>query len=271
MVARVLLALFAGCLVLAESSKNIRARASEISDRSDCLKTIISNNGDTTKFSFQVNHPAVKITQCQRQSGETESWTIEPLSSEDTVQGLNINGDSTLKCEGQDSTNSSSDWEKKFDLLVESVTNMQKKLEELILSSKVVEGYQKIGNLTGKYKMHRVGLTWTQAKSKCEQEGAHLLVINNAEETKVVPALFSRISNIQCAEWSDWAWIGVHDNISEGEFWTVLGERLEKLGYSYWVVGRPVLNSNENCVSVNTKGAMYDSECGKTAPYICEI
>ncbi|KAI8506561.1 hypothetical protein Bbelb_159880 [Branchiostoma belcheri] len=66
-------------------------------------------------------------------------------------------------------------------------------------------------------------------------------------------------------------WIGLHDTRGEGEFEWVDGSALGH--YSLWFPGRPVLNSEQNCVVFVYlgKGKWWDVSCGAKRAFFCQI
>ena len=78
----------------------------------------------------------------------------------------------------------------------------------------------------GYYKFHTVGKTWFEARKICEQEGTHLAVLNSETEAKALrkfwiphPKLYDDWRNI-------WAYVGIHDHYSEGNYVTIFGKFL---------------------------------------------
>jgi hypothetical protein len=58
--------------------------------------------------------------------------------------------------------------------------------------------------------------TWVPARDICEQEGAHLAVVNSEAEAKFISSLWN--SNVE------WAFIGTHDLYEEGVYVTIYSE-----------------------------------------------
>lgn len=72
----------------------------------------------------------------------------------------------------------------------------------------------------GYYKIHTEPKTWHEARQICEQEGAHLAVINSEEESKVLQSLFAPVAAKLKATW---AFVGFHDLYNEGQYLTIFG------------------------------------------------
>lgn len=72
----------------------------------------------------------------------------------------------------------------------------------------------------GYYKIHTEPKTWHEALQICEQEGAHLAVINSEEESKVLQSLFAPVAAKLKVTW---AFVGFHDLYNEGQYLTIFG------------------------------------------------
>lgn len=98
----------------------------------------------------------------------------------------------------------------------------------------------------------------------------HLAVIRSKEEQLMYSTEMTKKNVSQ-------AWIGVHDAFREGQYLTVLGERLEDVGYANWtnVYGRQEPDNaagNQHCINIVSRGGgMDDNFCFTTLPYICQI
>jgi cytolysin (calcineurin-like family phosphatase) len=97
-------------------------------------------------------------------------------------------------------------------------------------SGPTAPGYELTPGL-GYYKFHTVAKTWDGARRTCDQEGAHLAVINSEAELNVLTDLFSSVPKLRGVAYNQYAYIGFHDRFSEGEYLTVLGtaNRLSQL------------------------------------------
>jgi hypothetical protein len=84
-------------------------------------------------------------------------------------------------------------------------------------------GYNLVPGL-GYYKFHTAGKTWDGARRTCDQEGAHLAVINSEAELNVLKNLFHSVPKIRGVKYNQYAYIGFHDRFSEGEYLTIFGK-----------------------------------------------
>jgi hypothetical protein len=79
----------------------------------------------------------------------------------------------------------------------------------------VPEGYRKFSE-SDYFKFHAEGNTWVPARDICDQEGAHLAVVNSEAEAKFISSIWDSKS--------DWAFIGTHDLYVEGTYVTIYSE-----------------------------------------------
>ncbi|KDR12893.1 Hemolymph lipopolysaccharide-binding protein [Zootermopsis nevadensis] len=80
-------------------------------------------------------------------------------------------------------------------------------------------GYELVPGL-GYYKLHIVGKSWQEARKTCEEEGAHLLVIDSEYEAKNMARLWKEYPAF-LARNTYYAFIGFHDLGNEGEVVTI--------------------------------------------------
>lgn len=78
----------------------------------------------------------------------------------------------------------------------------------------------------GYYKLHTTPRTWNEALRTCAVEGAHLAIVNSESEARFLQLLFSRHPKITGGNHNDYAYLGVHDMFSEGQFTTIFGKRM---------------------------------------------
>ena len=75
----------------------------------------------------------------------------------------------------------------------------------------------------GYYKLHEEPKTWKEARDICEEEGAHLAIINSEAESSVLKKMFAPVAEkLKVA----WAFIGFHDLYQEGHYLTIFGKFL---------------------------------------------
>ncbi|GLH00952.1 Hemolymph lipopolysaccharide-binding protein [Gryllus bimaculatus] len=79
----------------------------------------------------------------------------------------------------------------------------------------VPPGYTELSGL-GFYRLYEENITWPEAKSACEAEGAHLLVLNSQAEATAIQKLIQRHPSV-----TPWIHIGFHDKIKEGHYVTI--------------------------------------------------
>ncbi|KAJ4446845.1 hypothetical protein ANN_13543 [Periplaneta americana] len=134
------------------------------------------------------------------------------------------------------------------------------------------QGYELAPGL-GYYKFHTTPKVWDDAKKICEQEGGHLAIINSEAESKVLQNLFSKVAKIEGAGHNDFAFIGIHDNLVEGEFVTVFGTPVASTGFTRWTNAAQPDNAggHENCGSVHRDGSLNDITCSWKLTFFCEM
>jgi hypothetical protein len=80
----------------------------------------------------------------------------------------------------------------------------------------LASGYQLYTDL-GYYKLYKTSLKWGQAWKQCEEDGAHLLIINSETEAQTARDIVSAYP-------SSYAYvIGFHDYYLEGQYVTIRG------------------------------------------------
>jgi serine/threonine protein kinase len=79
------------------------------------------------------------------------------------------------------------------------------------------------------YKVYPAQLTWKEAQSRCRQMGGHLVAIETAAENQFVANLLEKAGVVD-------AWIGITDELVEGEWRTVTNQRQI---YTNWATGQP--------------------------------
>ncbi|XP_068081759.1 hemolymph lipopolysaccharide-binding protein [Anabrus simplex] len=150
--------------------------------------------------------------------------------------------------------------------------------ETVILSAKTVvsptsnfvppHGYEAIHGV-GYYRFYSAALPWAKARSKCVEDGAHLIVINSDMEADVIRTFFKRNPVITNAAGVVDVHVGFHDLFVEGEYTTVLGYPLSSAGYSKWAATQPN-GGSENCGAATNTGLLHDIPCSWKLAYICE-
>ena len=87
-------------------------------------------------------------------------------------------------------------------------------------------GYQLVSGLTfrGYYKLHIDLKTWYEALSSCEQEGAHLAILNSEEEALALSPFWDANPKIQDGGGNNWAHVGFHDLYVDKQYVTIFSE-----------------------------------------------
>ncbi|XP_066586298.1 hemolymph lipopolysaccharide-binding protein-like [Prorops nasuta] len=127
----------------------------------------------------------------------------------------------------------------------------------------------------GAHKLHTRAAIWNDARKLCNEEGAHLAVINSIAEAQVLQDMLKNTGSIIGAAYPDEALLGIHDLYTEGDWVTVLGESLGKTGYTVWSDkwgGQPDNGGGkQNCGALLKDGGMDDVACSVAFPFFCEL
>ncbi|XP_067000980.2 hemolymph lipopolysaccharide-binding protein [Anabrus simplex] len=118
----------------------------------------------------------------------------------------------------------------------------------------------------GYYKVHTEKMTWQRAKETCEEEGAHLMVIDSEVEAEIFRKLHEHHRDaIESTGWNN-VQIGVYDPDNSGQFVTVLGDRVNS---SRWYLGAPS-TSRGSCGTALHDSLLYNWDCDAERAFICE-
>ncbi|MEL6926105.1 MAG: lectin-like protein, partial [Bacteroidota bacterium] len=122
-----------------------------------------------------------------------------------------------------------------------------------------ISGMSPIGIFNGsKYFYNAASVTWNEAQSAAENNGGHLVVINDAAENQ-----FLRNQT------ETRFWIGLNDFANEGNFVWVNGD---PLNYTNWNNDEPNnFNGNEDVAEFLTSGRWNDQRDNQGRPYVIEI
>ena len=118
----------------------------------------------------------------------------------------------------------------------------------------------------GCFKVHSNPLEWNSAKSKCEEPGSNLAVLNSKAELREFPQLLKSAGASQ-----PYLWIGLYrDPKNERQWLWVDGSTVH---FTFWDTRQPDnFGSNEDCVEFRLKSKKWnDRHCSHSLPYICEI
>lgn len=101
------------------------------------------------------------------------------------------------------------------------------------------------------YQVFEVPMTWSEAKSYCENVGGYLATITSSGEQNFISGLIKSASHQNL-------WIGLSDDAKEGEWKWVTGE---KFNFSNWCVGEPNNWINaENYVGLVSRDTRFNSK-----------
>ncbi|XP_069694739.1 hemolymph lipopolysaccharide-binding protein-like [Periplaneta americana] len=137
------------------------------------------------------------------------------------------------------------------------------------ISKPPAAGYDLVPGL-GYYKLHTDVKTWHEALRACEQEGAHLVIINSEAEAKALTPFWDMNPKILNGAPNDWAHAGFHDLYKEGEYLTIFNQTLVGAGYVKWYPGDPH-GVNQNCgLVIRRDNLLADIPCNEKQPFFCE-
>ena len=123
-----------------------------------------------------------------------------------------------------------------------------------------------IQNYNGKkYEVYDNNVDWQTARLICERKGGHLVVIDDTNENTFVAKLISSCDK-------DEYWLGVSDYIDDGNWVTVLGEKVQ---FTNWTSGEPSNSSNVEDYAVIKKNNYWNdlkeySGLYRSVGFICE-
>ncbi|XP_069701703.1 hemolymph lipopolysaccharide-binding protein-like isoform X2 [Periplaneta americana] len=129
-------------------------------------------------------------------------------------------------------------------------------------------GYDVMAGL-GYYKLHTTGKTWNEALQICEQEGAHLLILNSEEEANVVGSLWDRGSKFVDVVNDVYAHIGFHNMYKNEEYVTIFNQSLTNTGFMKWASGHPTRNK-KFCGLFGRNKVLADDACFHKRAFFCE-
>ncbi|XP_047108960.1 hemolymph lipopolysaccharide-binding protein-like [Schistocerca piceifrons] len=114
----------------------------------------------------------------------------------------------------------------------------------------------------GFYKLHESPRTWSEAKKICEEEGAHLVIINSKAEEEVIKKVMNRHRRL---------FVGFRYLREENYYETVLGQPLNSTGYVNWDEEADTSDSDELCGAVWFTGEIVNVSCSDDYTFICEL
>ncbi|XP_069675747.1 hemolymph lipopolysaccharide-binding protein-like [Periplaneta americana] len=137
-------------------------------------------------------------------------------------------------------------------------------LDNTWVQNLLANGYQ-LHPGVGYYKLYKTLVTWQDAWKKCEDDGAHLLILNSEAEAELARKIISPHSDHSAFH------VGVHDLFVEGRYITIQDENLNSSGYNKWATGQPDnWHGDENCVVIHRNALLADVNCTWKFWFICE-
>ena len=109
------------------------------------------------------------------------------------------------------------------------------------------------------YALVDVSLPWREARVYCENLGGHLVTIGSASENDFVENLADPID--------DDVWIGLNDEVNEGNWEWVTGERIM---FVNWEGNQPDGGDEENYVEMHRDGTWNDLPVTSSMSFVCE-
>ncbi|KTF75962.1 hypothetical protein cypCar_00046669, partial [Cyprinus carpio] len=104
-------------------------------------------------------------------------------------------------------------------------------------------------------------LSWSEARTSCQQQGADLLSITKVEEQIFINGLLTGYSAT--------LWMGLNDlDLNGGWQWADSAP----LKYLNWEAEMPSYDEEEDCgvISTNAQGRWHNRDCSVPLPYICK-
>ncbi|XP_069674639.1 hemolymph lipopolysaccharide-binding protein-like [Periplaneta americana] len=137
-------------------------------------------------------------------------------------------------------------------------------LDNTWVQNLLANGYQ-LHPGVGYYKLYKTPVPWQDAWKKCEDDGAHLLILNSEAEAELARKIVSPHS-------SSFAFhVGFHDLFAEGRYITIQGENLNSAGYNKWATGQPDnWRGDEHCGAMRKNALLADVHCTSKFWFICE-
>ncbi|XP_063227599.1 uncharacterized protein LOC134533837 [Bacillus rossius redtenbacheri] len=126
------------------------------------------------------------------------------------------------------------------------------------------DGYVDISGV-GRYNLVERNVTWRKARSLCNDEAAHLLVLDSAKEYEAIIQHFGRNITSSGQE----VHIGFHSLFVHDEWLTIFDDPLGESGYSKWIIDNP--EEGERCGGLCTEpDGLCSQHCDKSLFFICE-
>nr|AQY54447.1 immulectin 11 [Hepialus xiaojinensis] len=124
------------------------------------------------------------------------------------------------------------------------------------------------------YKLHLNPKTWSEAYTICHAEQSYLAVPTNKKESDLLKEMLAKHpeNTLNDNFYKNGAYLGFHDQFTEGEYVTVFGEPLSQVSVAEWSPGQPDngLNNDENCGHMFRDGLLNDVNCSWKLMFFCE-
>ncbi|XP_005407921.1 PREDICTED: mannose-binding protein A-like [Chinchilla lanigera] len=142
------------------------------------------------------------------------------------------------------------------------MANLEREIRELKSELDRIKKLQdfSLGKKSGKkfYVTNGEKMTFVKVKALCTELGGTVATPRNAEENKAIQEMAS-----------DSVFLGITDEVTEGQFMYVTGGRL---AYSNWKSNEPNdYGKGEDCVILKTSGLWNDLSCTATCLAVCEF
>ncbi|XP_046737162.1 hemolymph lipopolysaccharide-binding protein-like [Diprion similis] len=114
----------------------------------------------------------------------------------------------------------------------------------------------------GAYKLHTREVPWNKARTTCEEEGGHLVILNSVSEAKKDSELYNKAGRVTGSAYLFLVSVGFHQFYEEGQFVTIHGQTLAKAGFSEWLDREPdSSDAGQQCGSLERTGRLCDHGC----------
>ncbi|KAJ8727836.1 hypothetical protein PYW08_016221 [Mythimna loreyi] len=129
-------------------------------------------------------------------------------------------------------------------------------------------GYQLNQHTGSCYKVHQEKVSWTRAYKTCASEGGYLVILNDAEEARIITAMFPRLDKSD--QWERF-YVGLGAWGNDRVWTTIHGEKIENV-FNKWNPGQP-----DNYEGIQNRGALIwngnlddVSVAGVRLMFVCE-
>nr|CAD7401454.1 unnamed protein product [Timema poppensis] len=247
-----------------DSEENTFVETKEELDPEEKIFQDIETEEDTKENTFEEMMEELNPEEKIFQDIETEEDTKEN-TFEETNEELDLEEKIFQDIETEEET--------KENTIEDSEEKASKEIEvDITQRQPVAMGYVTYQGV-GTFKLHAESRHWNRAKEVCESEKAHLVVVDTQYKVDVLLDLFSRQPHIPArAILRNQVYVGISDQVLEGVFYTVFGERFQPWDQSIWVPGEPDEQyPGEDCVTFHVSGKIRDVPCYYSLPFVCQL